>query len=69
MSGLPYSQPARNRKLAARPKCEMEWRVIWSLQEPEGSHEHRCVIFKGHAGRTHRCVCGASTERKQASRG
>lgn len=46
----------RAQKLAARPKCELEWRA-GDLGEP-----HACVKFDGHLG-AHKCWCSAERGR------
>lgn len=60
VSGLPYSQSARNRRLAAKPRCGMEWYTDPSFRW------HLCKKFKGHLAR-HECSCGAQKMRKRAS--
>ena len=49
----------RAKRLAERPKCGFTWTTQWNPNDVTATQGHICVRLKNHAGRDHKCACGA----------
>lgn len=55
---------ARNRRLAAKPRCGWSW----EKHSPMSEHTtHVCKKFVGHAGQYHLCSCGVQVNKPKRS--